>query len=76
MLPLLLDCILLYADDIVLLAETEEEMQSLLFIVDCWTAQTMETCTHAYYIKNSLAHSSISGPISMNSWIIVLLQGV
>ena len=28
--------ILLYADDIVLLAENEEDMQSLLFIVQCW----------------------------------------
>ena len=28
--------ILLYADDIVLLAETEENMQFLLFIVECW----------------------------------------
>ena len=28
--------ILLYADDIVLLAETEEDMQSLLFMVECW----------------------------------------
>ena len=28
--------ILLYADDIVLLAEKEEDMQSLLFIVECW----------------------------------------
>jgi hypothetical protein len=28
--------ILLYADDIVLLAENEEDLQSLLFIVECW----------------------------------------
>ena len=28
--------ILLYADDIVLLAENEEDMQSLLFMVECW----------------------------------------
>ena len=28
--------ILLYADDIVLLAETEEDMQFLLFIVESW----------------------------------------
>ena len=28
--------ILLYADDIVLLAETEEDLQCLLYIVECW----------------------------------------
>ena len=28
--------ILLYADDIVLLAENEEDMQSLLYMVECW----------------------------------------
>ena len=28
--------ILLYADDIVLLAETEEDLQSMLFMVECW----------------------------------------
>ena len=28
--------ILLYADDIVLLAENEEDLQSLIFIVECW----------------------------------------
>ena len=32
----LLVIILLYADDIVLLAENEEDLQSLLFIVECW----------------------------------------
>ena len=28
--------ILLYADDIVLLAENEEDLQSLIFLVECW----------------------------------------
>ena len=48
--------ILLYADDIVLLAENEQDLQSLIFIVECWCKkwrlEVNLTKTNIMHIRN------------------------